>query len=160
VGETHSSSALVQYDRTNSALFSVYFVTHEVTFHIPPPSKVQLPLCFQLVPNSLHHKQNLSVSTSFPNFSVVTFQSHLRFSNVNYAIYCILASCYIRLTLNICCFLHQCNTFTSYFLLIVDMFRPHTAIFRCYSILSRGWCSVMPTKEQIFSVNYALNCMF
>jgi hypothetical protein len=25
----------------------------------------------------------------------------------------------------------------SYILLIVDMFRPHTAIFRCYSILSR-----------------------
>jgi hypothetical protein len=49
-------------------------------------------------------------------------------------------------TLNICSFVHQCNTFTSYFLLIVDMFRPHTAIFRCYtsSILSRSWCSVMP----------------
>jgi hypothetical protein len=45
--------------------------------------------------------------------------------------------------LNICYFVHQCNTFTSYFLLIVDMFRPHTAIFRCYSILSRS-CSVMP----------------
>jgi hypothetical protein len=24
------------------------------------------------------------------------------------------------------------------------MFRPHTAIFMCYSILSRSWCSVMP----------------
>jgi hypothetical protein len=24
------------------------------------------------------------------------------------------------------------------------MFRPHMAIFRCYSILSRSWCSVMP----------------
>jgi hypothetical protein len=48
------------------------------------------------------------------------------------------------LSLNICYFVHQCNTFTSYFLLIVDMFRPHTAIFRCYSILSRSWCSVMP----------------
>jgi hypothetical protein len=24
------------------------------------------------------------------------------------------------------------------------MFQPHTAIFRCYSILSRSWCSVMP----------------
>jgi hypothetical protein len=58
-------------------------------------------------------------------------------------IYCIV-SCYIRLTLNICYFVHQCNTFTSYFLLIVDMFRPHTAIFKCYSILSRSWCSVMP----------------
>jgi hypothetical protein len=31
-------------------------------------------------------------------------------------IYCILASCYIRLTLNICSFVHQCNTFTSYIL--------------------------------------------
>jgi hypothetical protein len=50
-------------------------------------------------------------------------------------IYCILASCYIRLTLNICSFVHQCNTFTSYFLFIVDMFWLHTAIFRCYSIL-------------------------
>jgi hypothetical protein len=29
-------------------------------------------------------------------------------------LYCILASCYIRLTLNICSFVHQCNTFTSY----------------------------------------------
>jgi hypothetical protein len=29
------------------------------------------------------------------------------------SIYCILASCYIRLTLNICSFVHQCNTFTS-----------------------------------------------
>jgi hypothetical protein len=28
-------------------------------------------------------------------------------------IYCILASCYIRLTLNICSFVRQCNTFTS-----------------------------------------------
>jgi hypothetical protein len=27
-------------------------------------------------------------------------------------------------------------TFTFYFLLFVDMFRPHTAIFRSYSILS------------------------
>jgi hypothetical protein len=48
------------------------------------------------------------------------------------------------LGVNICSFVHQCNTFTSYFLLIVDMFRPHTAIFRCYSILSISWCSVMP----------------
>jgi hypothetical protein len=61
-----------------------------------------------------------------------------------FILYCILASCYIRLTLNICSFVHQCNTFTFYFLLIADMFRPHTAIFRCYSILSRSWCSVMP----------------
>jgi hypothetical protein len=45
---------------------------------------------------------------------------------------------------NICSFVHQCNTFTSYILLIVDMFRPHTAIFKCYSKLSRSWCSVMP----------------
>jgi hypothetical protein len=59
-------------------------------------------------------------------------------------IYCILASCYIRLTRNICSFVHQCNTFTSYILLIVDMFRSHTAIFKCYSILSRSCCSVMP----------------
>jgi hypothetical protein len=29
-------------------------------------------------------------------------------------IYCILASCYIRFTLNICSFVHQCNTFTFY----------------------------------------------
>jgi hypothetical protein len=27
-------------------------------------------------------------------------------------LYCILASCYIRFTLNICSFVHQCNTFT------------------------------------------------
>jgi hypothetical protein len=27
--------------------------------------------------------------------------------------------------LSTCSFVHQCNTFTSYFLLIVDMFRPH-----------------------------------
>jgi hypothetical protein len=40
-------------------------------------------------------------------------------------IYCILASCYIRFTLNICSFVHQCNTFTFYLLLLVDMFRPH-----------------------------------
>jgi hypothetical protein len=57
---------------------------------------------------------------------------------------CILASCYIRLILNIRSFVHQCNTFTSYFLLIIDMFRPHTAIFKCYTILSWSWCSVMP----------------
>jgi hypothetical protein len=49
-------------------------------------------------------------------------------------IYWILASCYIRLTLNTCSFVHQCNTFTSYILLIVDMFRPHTAIFRCLQV--------------------------
>jgi hypothetical protein len=35
-------------------------------------------------------------------------------------------------------------TFTYYYLLFVEMFRPHTAIFMCYSILSRSWCSVMP----------------
>jgi hypothetical protein len=35
-------------------------------------------------------------------------------------------------------------TFTFYYLLFVVMFRPHEAIFRCYSILSRSWCSVMP----------------
>jgi hypothetical protein len=29
-------------------------------------------------------------------------------------------------------------TFTSYYLLFVDIFRPHTAIFRCYSILFRS----------------------
>jgi hypothetical protein len=27
--------------------------------------------------------------------------------------YCILASCYIRLTLNICSFIHQCNTIST-----------------------------------------------
>jgi hypothetical protein len=37
----------------------------------------------------------------------------LRFININFNIYCILASCYIRLTLNICSFVRQCNTFTS-----------------------------------------------
>jgi hypothetical protein len=36
--------------------------------------------------------------------------------------------------LNICSFVHQCNTFTSYLLLIVDMLRPHTAIFRCLQV--------------------------
>jgi hypothetical protein len=46
--------------------------------------------------------------------------------------------------MNVCSFVHQCNTFTFYFLLFVDMFRPHTAIFRYYNILSRNWCSVMP----------------
>jgi hypothetical protein len=61
-------------------------------------------------------------------------------------VYCILASCYIRLTLDICSFVHQCNTFTSYILLI-DMFRPHTAIFRCYSILSRSWCTSLKKKR-------------
>jgi uncharacterized membrane protein len=30
-----------------------------------------------------------------------------------FQIYCILASCYIRLTQNICSFVRQCNTFTS-----------------------------------------------
>jgi hypothetical protein len=59
----------------------------------------------------------------------------------NITVYCILASCYIRFTLNICSFVHQCNTFTFYFLLFVDMFRPHTAIFKCYNILSRSWCN-------------------
>jgi hypothetical protein len=38
-----------------------------------------------------------------------------------HGLYCILASCYIRLTLNICSFVHQCNTFTSYILLIADI---------------------------------------
>jgi hypothetical protein len=37
-----------------------------------------------------------------------------------------------------CSLVHQCNTFNFYFLLIVEMFRPHTTIFRCYSILSRS----------------------
>jgi hypothetical protein len=42
-------------------------------------------------------------------------------------------------------------TFTFYFLLFVDMFRPHTAIFRCYNILSRSWCSVMPQRQHKYS---------
>jgi hypothetical protein len=50
----------------------------------------------------------------------------------------------IIFALNICSFVHQCNAFTFYFLLIVYIFRPHTAIFKCYSILCRSWCSVMP----------------
>jgi hypothetical protein len=33
--------------------------------------------------------------------------------NLRSWVYCILASCYIRLTLNICSFVRQCNTFTS-----------------------------------------------
>jgi hypothetical protein len=40
---------------------------------------------------------------------VGTEENHKRFSKI----YCILASCYIRLTLNICSFVRQCNTFTS-----------------------------------------------
>jgi hypothetical protein len=76
--------------------------------------------------------------------------------------------------LNICSFVHQCNTFTFYFLLIVDMFRPHTAIFRCYSIVPRSCCSVMPIFAYVMlpamcfswccayvscpSVNYVILC--
>jgi hypothetical protein len=33
--------------------------------------------------------------------------------NILNTLYCILASCYIRLTLNICSFVRRCNTFTS-----------------------------------------------
>jgi hypothetical protein len=50
--------------------------------------------------------------------------------------YSILHLIFVLLSINV--------TFTFYFLLIVDMFRPQTSIFRCYSILSRSWCSVMP----------------
>jgi hypothetical protein len=41
---------------------------------------------------------------------------YLLFSSLG-DIYCILASCYIHLTLNICSFVRQCNTFTSQILL-------------------------------------------
>jgi hypothetical protein len=54
------------------------------------------------------------------------------------SVHCILASCYIRLTLNICSFVHQCNTFTSYFLLIVDMFRQHGGHKDNTNILTNG----------------------
>jgi hypothetical protein len=90
----------------------------------------------------------LVMQISPPSRHVVTLRSkHSRQDPVlkhPQSIYCILASFYIRFTLNSCSFVHQCNTFTFYFLLIVDMFRPHPAIFRCYCILSRSWCSVMP----------------
>jgi hypothetical protein len=53
---------------------------------------------------------------------------------------------YIIFTHNSCIFvLLSINvTFAFYFLLFVDMFRPHTAIFKCYIIFYRSWCSVMP----------------
>jgi hypothetical protein len=58
-------------------------------------------------------------------FSIQTCELYLcvQYSGIHYlnpyeewckAVYCILASCYIRLTLNICSFVRQCNTFTSY----------------------------------------------
>jgi hypothetical protein len=53
---------------------------------------------------------------------------------------------------NICSFVHQCNTFTSYILLIVDIFRPHTAIFRCYSILSRSCTQLLERTKNKYSV--------
>jgi hypothetical protein len=88
---------------------------------------------------------SLSLLKNAGNLLGLPFDSPCVFTlNMTIAIYCILASCYIRFTLNVCSFVHQCNTFTFYFLLIVDMFWPHTAIFRSYSILSRSWCSVMP----------------
>jgi hypothetical protein len=65
-------------------------------------------------------------------------------SQTGQACNCIPNKSFVDGQLNVCSFVHQCNTFTFYFLLFVDMFRPHTAIFGCYSILSRGWCSVMP----------------
>jgi hypothetical protein len=68
-------------------------------------------------------------------------REEVRHGNKRFNIY--IQSYAVCLTLNICSFVHQCNTFTSYFLLIVDMFRPHTAIFGCYSILSRSCCSVI-----------------
>jgi hypothetical protein len=58
------------------------------------------------------------------------------FAKLQRRIYCILASCYIRFKLNICSIVHQYNIHF-YFLLFVDMFRPHTAIFKC----SCWWCA-------------------
>jgi hypothetical protein len=46
-----------------------------------------------------------------------TTMRHPARNNFPYIVYCILASCYIPLTLNICSFVRQCNTFTSYILL-------------------------------------------
>jgi hypothetical protein len=66
---------------------------------------------------------------------------------------------YLPGIVNICSFVHQCNTFTSYFLLIVDMFRHHTAIFRCYSILSRSWCSLMPIFAYVRVASHVLLLM-
>jgi hypothetical protein len=85
-----------------------------------------VPLSEQTVPGAISDL-NLDSNTIYidPKFRIF-----LQLFLTNDSVYCILASCYIRLTLNICSFIHQCNTFTSYFLLIVDMFRPHTAIFR------------------------------
>jgi hypothetical protein len=51
-----------------------------------------------------------SLSKNLPN---ALFLSVFLTINIAYIVYCILASCYIRLTLNICSFVHQCNTFTS-----------------------------------------------
>jgi hypothetical protein len=47
----------------------------------------------------------------------VDWRSEIRAIVEGYWMYCNSASCYIRLTLNICSFVHQCNTFTSYILL-------------------------------------------
>jgi hypothetical protein len=47
-----------------------------------------------------------------------------------------------------CSFVHQCNTFTSYILLIVDMFRPHTAIFRWQHHIGRNWHNRAPASGE------------
>jgi hypothetical protein len=47
--------------------------------------------------------------------------------------YYILASCYIRFTLNNCSFVHQCNTFTFYFLFSIN--RRHVSASRPSSIV-------------------------
>jgi hypothetical protein len=115
-------------------------------------SLVAKPICYlhEVCTISLRRKSLMSVSVfriwhtevlhavfCFYCLAISAWLPNVRKINVVFR-YCILASCYIRFTLNICSFIHQCNTFTFYFLLIVDMFRPHTAIFKCYSILSKS----------------------
>jgi hypothetical protein len=92
---------------------------------------------FPLIPSNAQPFHSLSLHCIFRSYDL------LQSFAVKF-IYDLCLTNNVNLTLNVCSFVHQCNTFTSYFLLIVYMFRPHTAIFRCYSILSRSWCSVMP----------------
>jgi hypothetical protein len=70
--------------------------------------------CIYIIVNSLYSCKEKFLCDSKGQRSCLT----KRLKVIKYIVYCILASCYIRLTLNICSFVHQCNTFTSCILVV------------------------------------------
>jgi hypothetical protein len=75
------SPSLIQYDHTTSPVFSVFFVTDEVT-SISTPTTFHSPLCFVLVPDSIFINNQIQPSVLHSSI----FQLHVRVWTMNYTL--------------------------------------------------------------------------